>query len=632
MRSNLHAATPARSLGLRAFVYVIAVCLAIIAVEGWREWGGYQAALQRTEIETRNLAGYVSQHAEDTYEIAEQAVNLVAFELSEHGLGADGIALAGEFMKRTVETSGRLRGLHLLGPDGRVIATTASNLPPDEDRSGHAYFRYHRATPGSAARTGPPIYARDGGMEIPISRRLDDAGGRFAGVIVATIDTQYFARVYREIDLGQHGVAILLDADGMLLSRQPYRPELVGHDMGANAPNISTASGSGSYHYRSTVDGVERIAGWERNAAFPVLAIVAISRDEALATWSQGLLLRSLVTLALTLVVAILGLRLADQVYRRQKSEAVLVQKEAEFRLLAESASDLVLRFDGAGNRTYISPAAERVLGYTPDELIGKNAFDIINDEDRPAAEAAAARLRTGVSEQETVTYRRRRKDGVEVWFETSLRSTTDSAGQFSVVGVTRDITERKQLELQLERMALRDGLTGLANRRAFDAALTREVARTQRTGAPLSLLMIDADRFKRFNDDNGHLAGDTCLKAIAAVVSQAARRPTDLAARYGGEEMVLLLPETDLAAAHAIAADITRQVQALTIPHERNPPWKLVTVSVGTASIDPVDVDAVYDGAWLVRAADLALYDAKAHGRNQSIAARQNRRTQMVG
>ena len=611
---------------------MIAVCLAIIAVEGWREWGGYQAALQRTEIETRNLAGYVSQHAEDTYEIAEQAVSLVAFQLIEHGLDAEGIAVAREFMKRTVVTSGRLRGIHLLGPDGQVIATTAPHLSPDQDRSGHTYFLYHSTTPGNTTRAGLPVHASDGGIEIPISRRIDDANGDFAGVIVATIDTQYFAQVYRDIDLGRHGAASLLTADGTLLSRRPYQTDLVGRDMQANAPFIDTAATSGSYHYRSSVDGVDRIAGWERNAAFPVVAIVAVSREEALAAWGQGLLLRSLVTLALTLVVAILGLRLADQVHRRQKSEAVLVQKEAEFRLLAESASDLVLRFDSDGNRTYISPAAERVLGYTPDELIGKNAFDIINDEDRPVADAAAARLRSGLSEQETITYRRKRKDGVEVWFETSLRSTTDSAGQYSVVGVTRDITERKQLELQLERMALRDGLTGLANRRAFDAALTREVARSQRTGAPLSLLMIDADRFKRFNDDNGHLAGDTCLKAIAAVVSQAARRPTDLAARYGGEEMVLLLPETELAAAHAIAAEITRQVAALAIPHERNPPWKLVTVSVGTASIDPVDVDAVYDGAWLVRAADLALYDAKAHGRNQSIAARQNRRTQMVG
>ena len=163
MRSHLHAATPARSLGLRAFVYVIAVCLAIIAVEGWREWGGYQAALQRTEIETRNLAGYVSQHAEDTYEIAEQAVSLVAFQLTERGLDAGSIAVAREFMKRTVVTSGRLRGIHLLGPDGRVIATTSLTLPPNEDRSGHSYFLYHRTTPGSATRAGPPIYARDGG-------------------------------------------------------------------------------------------------------------------------------------------------------------------------------------------------------------------------------------------------------------------------------------------------------------------------------------------------------------------------------------------------------------------------------------------------------------------------------------
>jgi diguanylate cyclase (GGDEF)-like protein len=240
--------------------------------------------------------------------------------------------------------------------------------------------------------------------------------------------------------------------------------------------------------------------------------------------------------------------------------------------------------------------------------------------------------MRRGQSEQETVSFRRIHRDGREIWLETSLRIAAEASGQFSVVGVTRDITERKELERQLEGMALRDGLTDLANRRAFDAALAREVARSRRSGAPLSLLMIDADRFKRYNDDNGHLAGDSCLRAIAAVVAGAARRPSDLAARFGGEELALLLPDTDLAAARAIGIDVCRHVEALGIPHGRNLPWNVVTVSIGVATIDPRDEDVVHDGTWLISTADLALYDAKAHGRNQSIAAPRRLRTRLVG
>ena len=144
---------------------------------------------------------------------------------------------------------------------------------------------------------------------------------------------------------------------------------------------------------------------------------------------------------------------------------------------------------------------------------------------------------------------------------------------------------------------------------------------------------MIDADRFKRFNDDHGHLAGDTCLKSIASVVAMSARRPTDLAARYGGEEMALLLPDTDVEAARGIATELCRQVQALAIPHARNLPWRVTTISIGVAAIDPRDEDAVHDGSWLISTADLALYDAKGQGRNQSVVAPVNIRSpRLVG
>jgi diguanylate cyclase (GGDEF)-like protein/PAS domain S-box-containing protein len=621
----VNAATPERSLSRRALLYVAIVCLAIIAVDAWREWTSYRAVLDRTETEALNLASSLRHHAEDTYEIAEQAVTLVALAVAP-AVGDPKLASVRDFMTTTVETSGRLRSIHLIGPDGRLAASTAASLPAGEDRSRHSYFRYHQARPGPDIHIGPPQYSRDGAMELTVSRRIDDGSGRFAGVVVAAIDTRYFANIYSQIDTGEHGVITLFDDRGTLLTRHPYRPELVGRDMSVNGPfQALAAEPSGNYAYRSSVDGKERIGGWDRSSTFPLVTTVAIARNEALAAWLHGAVLRGLATLALTLVVAILGARLVEQIAKRLRSEAVLAAKEAEFRLLAESASDLVLRFDGDGKRTYISPAAERLLGYTPEELIGKNAFDILSPEDRPAVEQAADRLRRGVSEQETVTFRRTRKDGVELWLETSLRVAADAIGKFSVVGVTRDITERKRLEQQLEAMAMRDGLTGLANRRAFDSALLREVARARRSGTPLALLMIDADRFKRFNDDYGHLAGDTCLKAIAGVVALAARRPADVAARYGGEELALLLPETDLAAARAIAGDLTRQVEALAIPHLRNSPWKVMTVSIGAAAIDPHDTDTLHDGAWLISAADLALYDAKAHGRNQAIAARQH-------
>src|SRR5690606_17335836 len=217
-------------------------------------------------------------------------------------------------------------------------------------------------------------------------------------------------------------------------------------------------------------------------------------------------------------------LRLAEQIGRTQHSQTVLAEKETEFRLLAESASDLVERFAADGRRLYVSPAMRRLLGRSPEELVGTNAFETVHADDRPAVLAAADRLRRGESTQETVVFRATHADGREIWLETALRVSTDIDQQRTMtVGVSRDVTERKRLEMQLASLAAIDGLTGLGNRRVFDETLAREVSRTCRGGQPLSLLMIDCDRFKRINDDYGHLAGDSCLKAIARVVLEQA-------------------------------------------------------------------------------------------------------------
>jgi diguanylate cyclase (GGDEF)-like protein/PAS domain S-box-containing protein len=626
-------AHPARkSLSLRAFAYVLAICTAIVAFEGWREWAAHGAALEEARRDVQNLARGIRQHAEDTFEIAGQAVDMVAYELNVAGTSPAGIDEAEGFMRKLMEGSPRLAELTVYDASGRWLASSAPDAPRVPDRSGDGIFIQHRDNPSLEAVIGRPV-ADETARSIltSVSRRLDDASGRFAGIVVATIDSRYFASVHARVDVGPDGAIMLYDRDGSTITGEPFTSPIATPGVAMFGPRTGPAD-HGNYEFIPASDGIPRIAGYDRSSRFPLTAVAAVSTSEALADWWQGALLRGLVTLGFTIAAAVQGLWLADQIHRRQRSEAVLAQKEGEFRLLAESASDLVERFTTDGTRTYISPALERLTGYRPEELIGKNAFDIIHEDDRPEVEAAAERMRRGQSEQETVSFRRIHRDGREIWLETSLRIAAEASGQFSVVGVTRDITERKELERQLEGMALRDGLTDLANRRAFDAALAREVARSRRSGAPLSLLMIDADRFKRYNDDNGHLAGDSCLRAIAAVVAGAARRPSDLAARFGGEELALLLPDTDLAAARAIGIDVCRHVEALGIPHGRNLPWNVVTVSIGVATIDPRDEDVVHDGTWLISTADLALYDAKAHGRNQSIAAPRRLRTRLVG
>jgi diguanylate cyclase (GGDEF)-like protein len=161
---------------------------------------------------------------------------------------------------------------------------------------------------------------------------------------------------------------------------------------------------------------------------------------------------------------------------------------------------------------------------------------------------------------------------------------------------------------------ALRDGLTELANRRCFNETIEREFKRAARSRLPLSLIMVDIDLFKSFNDQYGHPAGDACLRTISAAAQGVLRRPSDLAARYGGEEIAIILPETDVAGAIQIVTDMMAAVRACAIPHEGSA-HGIVTISAGIASCNPARRDA--DFTQLVERADAALYAAKALGRN---------------
>ncbi|WP_170162298.1 diguanylate cyclase [Caldimonas tepidiphila] len=166
---------------------------------------------------------------------------------------------------------------------------------------------------------------------------------------------------------------------------------------------------------------------------------------------------------------------------------------------------------------------------------------------------------------------------------------------------------------LLLARLVNQDGLTGLANRRRFDEALENEWRRARRERRPLSLLMLDVDLFKRYNDRYGHLGGDECLKTVAEVIAHCVHRPADVAARYGGEEFAVILPGTPLAGAFELAHRIRERLAAQALPHA-DAPLGRVTVSIGVASLVPTGQDAEQ----LVRLADAALYRAKAEGRDR--------------
>jgi diguanylate cyclase (GGDEF)-like protein len=170
---------------------------------------------------------------------------------------------------------------------------------------------------------------------------------------------------------------------------------------------------------------------------------------------------------------------------------------------------------------------------------------------------------------------------------------------------------------LLLQRLLSTDAMTNIANRRRFDDVLAREWRRCGRAGAPLSLLMIDVDHFKAYNDHSGHVEGDECLRQVAKILGEAAGRPGDLVARYGGEEFVCLLPETGVLGARAMADKLVDAVRHASIPHPCSPLGPRLTISVGSATAGGMHGDPTA----LVAFADKLLYAAKAGGRDQVMA-----------
>jgi diguanylate cyclase (GGDEF)-like protein/PAS domain S-box-containing protein len=295
---------------------------------------------------------------------------------------------------------------------------------------------------------------------------------------------------------------------------------------------------------------------------------------------------------------------------------------ETRFRLLAVSSRDAILLVNLEARVMYASPAVTEMLGWEPPQVLGKSYREAFHPDDIPMAEAVFRDAQEG-RQQGMFQFRCLKKDGSYLWVEASLRHYREPSGSESpgFVVVMRDISLRKAAEEELQRafqmveaLASIDGLTGIANRRRFDETLQLEWRRAQRDRTACSLLLMDLDHFKNFNDIYGHIHGDRCLRQMAEATAQVLHRPADLLARYGGEEFAVILPDTNCDGAVAIAEHIRFAVEQLHIPHTGNP-HEVVTVSIGCATHIP-EVNS--DLSELLKAADSALYVAKSLGRNR--------------
>jgi diguanylate cyclase (GGDEF)-like protein/PAS domain S-box-containing protein len=299
-----------------------------------------------------------------------------------------------------------------------------------------------------------------------------------------------------------------------------------------------------------------------------------------------------------------------NDITERRLSEAALRDSESRYRLMAENSTDVISRSDANGKVLYASDATRQLLGYEPSEVVGRSIYSFVIDEDRDEVSRASRALADGTTR--SFAYHAIRKDGSNVWFETTSRAILDpESGEVTeIVSVSRDISERRRAEEQIEYQAYHDALTGLPNRLLFRDRLTVALAHAKRLKQPVAVMFLDLDGFKLVNDTLGHSLGDELLKAIASRL-RAVLREEDSIARMGGDEFTVLLG--DLTRPDDAAKIAQKLLDTIAQPIRVEGHELFVTTSIGIA-LFPNDGETAEA---LLKNADHAMYRAKDVGRN---------------
>ncbi|PZO36328.1 MAG: diguanylate cyclase response regulator [Pseudanabaena frigida] len=325
---------------------------------------------------------------------------------------------------------------------------------------------------------------------------------------------------------------------------------------------------------------------------------------------------------------------LQNEIVKRKEIEEILYQSRAILSGILNTSLDGIAAMQAVRNPLTgdiqdfrclaVNPIISKVLKRDREDLIGELVLrELLENLDPELFDRFVIVVETGESLDKDFYY----PTGDSCWYHYVAVKLSDG---FAIA--IRDITARKQTELALQKsnyklqeanhklqlLANSDGLTQIANRRCFDDYLATEWQRHQREQNPLSLILIDIDYFKRYNDSNGHQGGDDCLIRVAREIAKVTQRPTDLVARYGGEEFAAILSNTNMEGALKVTTAIQTSLANLAIPHGNSDVSDLVTLSMGVASLIPTSELSPED---LISQADRAMYAAKHQGRNQAIA-----------
>lgn len=498
-------------LGRSMAVFLLLISLLVIAINAWSLWNSWQQRLTEKQEDARNLSLSLAKQAEDAFLQVDITLADVVRQLRQNGNDYAASPVFSHQIKEQQSKLPQLHGLFVYDTDGHWIASSGNFIPTSASNADRDYFLWHQTHTSLDVHLSHVIRSRStGDLVIPVSVRLNDSRGNFAGVALATVKVDYFRQYYSYYTLGEKDALGLILADATALYIRPFPDSIIGRTL-SSSPLFKTelkAASSGSATWRSTLDGVERVFGYARLERYPLIVTAGYDRSNIRMGWISDNLINVLLNIALLMTITGMGI--------------------------------FVLRQVGSNVRNQVE------LTHVRDEL-------------------------------------------------TTINHT-------------------------LQSLALVDGLTGLANRRQFDALLEQALLRSEKTGEPLSLVMIDIDFFKRYNDTYGHVAGDECLQDVGLALKDSVKYHGDVVARYGGEEFAIILPCTRIFEAMNVAERAVKTVLETGIAHDTTDIADgVVTISAGYSTL--TSSGKAGEAEQLKHEADKALYQAKRSGRNRALA-----------
>lgn len=437
------------SLTSRMTLLIVIMGTVLVGSDIWRSFTARSVQLGEVTTATANLSRAMAQHADDTFKEADLVLSGVVERVQRDGTTAPALERLHQlFVSRLSELS-QLDGLYLFDRNGELLVSSLPGPLRSYNNSDREYFIFHQNHPDRGVRIWPPLRSRSTGKwTIPVSRRIDDPDGSFAGIAAATIDIDFFSQFYNRLEIGQEGAVALEFDSGVMAVRRPFEERLIGADVTTTRlfQEHKLQPQGGTFSIASAQDGVVRLNSYRSLNDYPLFVAAALSKDENLASWWSDTLWHAAGVGLLVCVLIIFGLRLIRQVNLQSKTEKELAASLETTRAILETAANPIITVDGAGKVRSLNPAGQRAFGYDTEEILGRNIRTLVPESHLAAYNAYTAEFsqQSFTETGSSVELSGLRKDGstFPLYASTSAMKGTDER---CFVCVMTDITEQKK-------------------------------------------------------------------------------------------------------------------------------------------------------------------------------------------